>query len=412
MNKNDMNILCDLAKKTMEVANHPIQDKRRNLWADLNSMRSHEVPIFILDPQYMWDEVCPGLECQDPFLRTYENWMRLQLYHADFDDDFVTEKYLTMLPVMDRQEPHWRTWGILNEYNRIKETKAFHLPEYERTIKDIENLPIPDANIDQVKTEENMEKLREATGGVIPVYLDCYPQFFYGLSYMQGIFYGVGNLLYQFYDAPEYLHAFTKKFTDNVLKLFQKAEREGWFNSINRTYGDNPEIQAMAYNHEIANPNLPETVPMKRHWIYDCAQEYEGVSPEMFNETLITYMKPIYEQFGLLAYGCCENLTEKLTYLTQINNLRRVAVTAWADDEKCASILGDRYVISWRPNPAEMVSNGFDEERIIRIVKRARSIFEKNNCYWEVNLKDFITVERDINRLKKWVQVVRQALDS
>jgi hypothetical protein len=257
-----------------------------------------------------------------------------------------------------------------------------------------------------------MEKLCEATGGAIPIYLDSYPQFTGNLSSLHALFFGTTNLLYQFYDASDAMHAISKKFSKALLSLYRQAERDGCFNSVNRTFGGNAEIQAMAYNREIANPDVPEIVPMKRHWLYDCAQEFESVSPQMHEEILLDYMKPVYEQFGLLAYGCCENLTEKLGILTKISNLRRVAVTPWADDEKCASVLQDKYVISWRPNPAEMVTNGYDEDRVTRIVKRARKIFESYNCHWEVNLKDFLTVEHDVDRLKNWVAAVRGALST
>ena len=232
----------------------------------------------------------------------------------------------------------------------------------------------------------------------------------YNLSHLVALYYGSTNILIQLYDSQDFIHKICDKFSKAVYKLNKQAESEGWFNSVNRTFGSNAEIQAMAYNHEIANPDVPETVPMKRHWLYDCAQEFESVSPKMHEELLLNYMKPVYEEFGLLAYGCCENLTKKLGILMKFRNLRRVAVTPWADDEECASILQDKYVISWRPNPAEMVTNGFDEERITRIVKRAKAIYEKYNCHWEVNLKDFLTVEHDAGRLENWVNVVRRAL--
>ena len=269
---------------------------------------------------------------------------------------------------------------------------------------------MPAANIDGVKTRENLEKLTEAVGGIMPVHLDCYPQFDCTLSDMLSFFYGSSNLLYQFYDAPECLHAFAKKFTDAVLTLFARAERDGWFSSVNRTYGCNPEIQAMAYNHEIANPNITETVPMKRHWFFDHAQDFAAISPQMLEEFVLRYMVPIYERFGLIAYGCCEDLTDKLPLLTRIKNMRRIAVTPWADIEKCASFLQDRYVLSWRPNPSEMVTNGFDEDRVTRIVCHAKEIFERYECHWEVNLKDFITIEHDAGRPERWVRTVRRAL--
>jgi len=410
--KRDNEIIRALAEKTMEVAHDPVQDRRRKLWADVNSLRSHEVPVYVLDPQGMWEEACPKLECEDPFLRGYENWLRLQLYHASFGDDFVTEKYITMPPVLVSPDPHWRSWGIPNEYTRVAGTKAFHYTEYLDAEDDLDRIKIPNATVDRQKTDENMEKLAEATGGVIPIYMDMYPQYRQNLSSMFALYYGTTNVLYQFYDSWDFMHKLADKFSKAVYKLNKQAERDGWFNSVNRTFGSNAEIQAMAYNHEIANPDVPETVPMKRHWLYDCAQEFESVSPQMHDELLFNYMKPVYEEFGLFAYGCCENLTKKLDILMKISNLRRVAVTPWADDEECAQVLRDRYVISWRPNPAEMITNGFDEDRITRIVKRAKAIYEKYNCFWEVNLKDFLTVEHDVGRLEKWVTTVRRALES
>jgi hypothetical protein len=115
--------------------------------------------------------------------------------------------------------------------------------------------------------------------------------------------------------------------------------------------------------------------------------------------------------FGLVSYGCCENLTEKLPVLTRINNLRRVAVVPWADKEKCAATLTDKYVISWRPLPSEMVTNDFDAARVTRIVREAREVFERYNCVWEVNLKDFLSVGHDPDRLNLWVQAVRRGLE-
>ena len=173
--KRDYEIIRALAEKTMEVAHDPVQDKRRKLWADVNSLRSHEVPVYVLDPQGMWEEACPELECEDPFLRRNENWLRLQLYHASFGDDFVTEKYITMPPVFDSPDPHWRSWGIPNEFTRVPGTKAFHLTEYLDASDDIETIKIPSAVINKQKTNENFEKISQAASGVIPVYMDMYP---------------------------------------------------------------------------------------------------------------------------------------------------------------------------------------------------------------------------------------------
>ena len=47
----------------------------------------------------------------------------------------------------------------------------------------------------------------------------------------------------------------------------------------------------------------------------------------MHEEFLFRYQLPIMEQAGLVAYGCCEDLTCKIDMLRQIPNLRRIAVS-------------------------------------------------------------------------------------
>jgi len=46
---NDIQILRELAKQTMEVAHQDIQNERRELWSDFNSMKTRRVPVYILD---------------------------------------------------------------------------------------------------------------------------------------------------------------------------------------------------------------------------------------------------------------------------------------------------------------------------------------------------------------------------
>jgi len=60
-----------------------------------------------------------------------------------------------------------------------------------------------------------------------------------------------------------------------------------------------------------------------------------------------------------------------------------------------------------------MVAVDFDPERIRRIIREAKSVFDRYGygCYWEINLKDFITINHDKDRLAKWVNAARETLD-
>ena len=413
MYKKDTEVLRDLCKQTMDVACQDVQDERRRLWTDFNSLKTRKVPVYVLDPQGIWREVFRGgdLKCEDALFRRYENWLRLQLYHASFGDDYVTEPWITVTPVYANAHPHWRTWGLNTVRERITDTLAYHLSESQiEAPEDFAKLIAPMPVIDEAATKEVFDIMGGAVGDIIRVTPDYMPPNIGNLASALAYMLGPERMFSQFYDQPDMVHALSKLISDTSMAIIDEAEARGCFGNCDSTFLNNALIQAMPYCHELPPPGPYRRVPAKEHWIYDCAQEFEGVGPDMYYEFMLKYEIPVYERFGLTAYGCCEGLAKKIPYLKKITNLRRVAVTPWADAEECAAQLTDQYVISWRPHPAEMVTNGFDPGRIAGIIRRHKEIFEGYGCYWEINLKDFITVEHDATRLKQWVDAVRAAL--
>jgi len=413
-NKNDIRILRELAKQTMEKASMDIQNERRTLWRELNSLKPSRVPVYILDPQGMWREVFSEkeLQCEDSLFRHYENWLRLQLYHVSFEDDYILEPWITFSPEYTNTKPNWWSWGVHVDVERLSDTLAmhFHNPPV-TTTEDLKKLTAPQPVIDWEASDKIKKILEEAVGDIIPVVMDSYPPCVGGLSYMLASLLGPEQMLYQLCEQPQLIHKLSAMISENSIKICDEAEKQGLYSNCDFTFLGNPQIQAMPYCHELPEPGPRKSVSMKEHWIYDCSQEFECVGPAMFDEFVLSYQIPVYEKFGLTSYGCCENLTGKIPYLKKLKNLRRVAVAPWADVEGCARQLEDKYVVSWRPNPVDMIMGGFDEERITRIIKQAKKIFEAYNCHWEINLKDFISVEHDRDRLAKWVIVARKALD-
>lgn len=210
-------------------------------------------------------------------------------------------------------------------------------------------------------------------------------------------------MMMDMYDEPDALHALLAFMRDGVLRVHREAEEAGdWGLSVH----DN---QSMPYDLELDDlaPNV-RGVKRSQLWGYMAAQEITLVSPEMHDEFMLQYQLPILKEFGLVAYGCCEDLTNKIDILRQVPNLRRIAVAPVADLAKCAEQIGTDYVMSYRPNPADMVCVGFDESKIRKIIGEAARICEGQ--YWEINLKDVDTVENDPSRLKRWVEIVRDVL--
>jgi hypothetical protein len=191
---------------------------------------------------------------------------------------------------------------------------------------------------------------------------------------------------------------------DGVRKTHEEAEAAGdWGLGAHQN-------QAMPYAEELPDPAPNRNGVTRRSlWGYMAAQEFTAVSPAMHEEFLLRYQLPILKEFGLVAYGCCEDLTHKIDMLRRIPNLRRLAVTPFADVAKCAEQIRRDYVLSYRPSPADMVSYRFDAGRVRSILTHALTACR--GCYVDITLKDVETVERDPDRVRNWVRLTREVVD-
>jgi hypothetical protein len=150
-------------------------------------------------------------------------------------------------------------------------------------------------------------------------------------------------------------------------------------------------------------------VPRKALWYFCASQEFAVIGPARFEEFMLRYQLPIISAFGLCAYGCCEDLSEKIESLRRIPNLRRIAVSPMADIRRCAEQIGKDYVFSYRPSPSDMVGYGLDEGRIRQLLRE--DLEACRHCRVDVTLKDVETVQGDPSRLSRWVAIAREVIE-
>lgn len=405
---NDRRIVRELTERYLEVCRAPEQERRRRLWRRLHALEMDRPPVLVR-PFCLLHEV-PEVhvnECEDPVLSGLERQLRVQIFLSRIGDDQVFEPFLNLRAVHENQgQP---IWGIPRpQYNRPDSYSAGDVYG-DPPIKDpadAEMLSKLPHRIDEEKTAERRQKAEEAVGDLIDVNVDRSPLYAGRPAFLipdLTIFRGMTQLMMDMIDNPEWLHGVLAFMRDAVLESFEAAERAGdW-----RTADSNN--QAMAYHQDLPDPTANVPASMGDLWGYFHAQEYTLVSPAMHEEFCLRYQKPIMEKFGLTAYGCCEDLTQKVDMLRSVPNLRRIAVTPRADVEKCAERIGTDYAISWRPNPAEMVCCGFDEDKIRRIITEGLRTLE--GCHFDVTLKDIVTVEHEQDRLSRWVEITRRAID-
>ncbi|NLF31273.1 MAG: hypothetical protein GX591_10355 [Planctomycetes bacterium] len=407
--RSDRTILRDLACQYAEAAAAPVQEERRRLWRDHNSLRPTRVPIKITFGP--WDAWCgemfalKRMRCTDELLRQWERALRIMLFHASLDDDTVMEPWITLPAVKPRR---WgNVWGVEETHSDAAAGGSWQFRPPVSQWADVARLSAPAHVIDEEATAAQAGRLREAIGDILTVNVDRGPlcQGFLGdLAFSLAQLRGLEPMMLDMYEHPEELHALLAFLRDGVLANLAAAEAAG---DLGATSQQN---QCMTYADRTLAPAANDNGHRRGQlWGFMAAQEFELVSPEMHEAFLLQYQRPILETWGLTAYGCCENLERKIDMLRTVRNLRIIAVAPRADVRRCAEQIGTDYVLSWRPNPADMVCCGYDEARIRRII--ADGLDAARGCRVHIHLKDIHTLQGDADRLARWVRLVRQVLD-
>jgi hypothetical protein len=402
----DVHVLRDLAARYMEVATADRQRERRNLWRDHNSLIKTRPPIYVRG--IPWNEV-PELQClacEDPFFRGHEEWFRQMLYQDTVGDDYILEPWITAQATC--VTPPGGPWGLqLRTIPSPEPRGAWKCDPPIKQLDDAAKLVRPHHVIDEDATARDVARLHEAIGDIVPIAVDRAPVYRVWnadistqLAYLRGL----EPVMWDMVDHPQWLHGLLGFMRDGILAAQDEAEAAGDWRLCAH------ENQAMPYARELPDPSADAT-PVKRDrlWVFVAAQELTLVSPQMHDEFMLRYQLPIIEKFGLAAYGCCEDLTEKIGILRQIPNLRRIAVAPRANVRRCAEQIQQDYVLSWRPNPAEMVCCGFDREHVRAVVRAAMEAAE--GCHVDITLKDIHAVQGEPERLREWVRIVRVISD-
>ena len=68
--------------------------------------------------------------------------------------------------------------------------------------------------------------------------------------------------------------------------------------------------------------------------------------------------------------------------------------------------LEDKYVYVWKPNPAVVAMDTFDEENVKKKMKAGFKITK--DCVMEIMLRTLQTTRNDPDRLKKWCRIAKE----
>ncbi len=405
MSSQDVNTLRDLTKHYLAICHTNEQRRRRDLWRRHNSLQATLPPIYIR--AFAWREMPESPSTmEDPFFRPYEDTLRQSLFRATFDDDFCFEPWITVRAAV--VTPTEGLWGLPILWSDAADPRGSRamIPSIVDS-EDAGKMVAPHHVIDEEETERRVSRVADAVGDLITIDVDRKPAYhMWGgdISTQLARLRGLDQLMLDMVDRPEWLHDVLAFMRDGIVRTHEEAERAGDWSLASH------QNQAMPYAMELADP-APHSPGVARDalWYFCASQETTLVGPRMFDEFMLQYQIPIMAPFGLSAYGCCEDLTNKIDLLRRIPNLRRIAVAPAANVAACAERIGTDYVFSYRPSPTDHVGYGWDADRVRTMLRD--DLTACRQCHVDVTLKDVETVQGDPNRVRSWVRVCREAIE-
>jgi hypothetical protein len=391
--------------------------ERKRAWRALHDLKPERPMVLFeidtVDGYVGADEVL----CEHPVLRAVEIVMRQNIRHfEEVGDDIVVEPYYRLGWDLDDSG-----WGV--DVQEIPASVAegdiplgytFNFPV--KTPADVSLLRPRTFTVDREGTLAKQRLLEDAFGDILPIRTANYDHFlmdqgaeswagnyFIGLTWQVYRFIGNDGLLTWVYEAPDAIHSLMEYMVTDRLRMFELMQSEGLI--VPNT--DNQMAGPRAYGYVSGLPGT-DAVPgrLSDLWCWAESQEAAPISPAMYAEFVLPYMKRLTDRFGLVYYGCCEAVHDRLALIMEaMPNLRSVSVSAWSDFDVVGEMLGDKYVFSRKPDPVPISGPNPHWERAEADLRKTYDAAKNGNV--ELLVRDVYDVNGDRARIAQWVELAR-----
>lgn len=388
-----------LAERVAAIAADPENERVKRRWRDVNALRKPDRPPVWCRPVGAWDELLPeaSLRCADPRLRSLEREFRQTLIKHEIGDDSPVEPYVGVPAVFD-VEPE-NVWGL--EVKRRSPEIPGGAWAYEPPLRieaDFDHLKLPKFTYNVAKTGQELEYRHDLLDDILPPRLVCHAPLTATLGYIAADLRGLNNVMADMMEAPTLMHRLMAHLRDGVLRAMDQVEASGLLTANN--------IGPMTCSDPIGPEPVDGNLTFSNLWVSANSQEFDGVSPAMWEEFCLEYQRPILDRFGLVCYGCCENLTDKIDGVLSIANLRIFVCSAWTDLEKVVERVGANYVIMWRQKASDVV---FSED--LNSLRRhlEEGLRRLRGCRVQIVLRELQTLAGNLDRLHLWSRLAKEA---
>lgn len=414
LTKQEVEVLRTLGAKYMERATLPIQKEKIRMWKSLNRGRM-ERPMITIDELPLHELNNRGeLACviADPYWRRVEYNLRLAIYRWDhFAVDMVLDPVIEIPKLVTTTGYGLQVKENIVETDKNNSVVAHHYVNQLLDEEDLEKIKPAQIRYDRAGTREHMQEAEQIFQGIGPIMgvsgLKDEPGIYYnGIWDYLTLLMGVEDIYMDLIDRPEFLHAICEKMTQSVLAgIRQMNELE--------LIDDNQNISHCSYIY--TDELLPDSCTgkgphSKNTWMYTQAQLFTSCSPATTEEFDIPYISRIAEQFGMIYYGCCERLDDRLDIIKKIPNVKKISCSPWSDRRHFAEQIGSKIVMSFKPTPAFLAGTSMDADVIRKDLQFAYDVAKENGANLEILLKDISTVKYQPERITEWSKIAMEVV--
>jgi len=410
VSSNDKAVFRNTASRYRDIANDPINEKRKHLWKNCNDKKMSRPPVMIY--QLPWPEIkLPmPLETNEPFLIQMFRQMQQEIWQwENCPVDMVVEKVFKIPKAVTDNGFGLETMGqSIDQGTGISST---HFTPQITKPEDVNKIRPPKVTHDEAETQRRMDIMTELVGEILELQAVGQSDYwFYCFAPWDtlSIWCNPTTMFMDLMLKPQMLKDAHQRLVEARISRYEQYEQMGLLERNDCNGWLTP--GGYGYTDDLPSEDFNGIVRPKDQWCFCAAQMFTGISPEMFDEFAVSKELQYMNRFGKTYYGCCEGLHDKIEILRKIPNLKKISMSPWADlGQAVENGVGD-YVVSLKPNPAIFAESDWSLETAKNDLKK--SIDSLGGCHFEIVLKDLSTVRNEPFRLTEWAQMAMKLVES